>query len=74
MDNINVIYMHIDLGFIVDIIKTIKIEFYGRDKVVNHFHFNSILTLKENFSKSTLKLQEKFRKKKIGNDMAADVA
>ena len=56
MDNINVIYMHIDLGFIVDIIKTIKIEFYGRDKVVNHFPFNSILTLKENFSKSTLKL------------------
>ena len=39
------------LGFMVNIIKAIKIELYGEDMVGNHFLFNSILKLGKNLVK-----------------------
>ena len=63
VDNINIIDMHIDLGFMVDIIDAI-VGFMVNvivGSMVKYFLFISIL-----------KLSKKF-KKKNGNDMAADV-
>ena len=45
VDNVNIIFMHIGLGFMVDIIKVIKIGLYDGDMAGNHFLFNSILKL-----------------------------
>ena len=48
---LNIIFMRIGLGFMVDIIKVIKIGLYGGDMARNHFLFNSILKLGKNLVK-----------------------
>ena len=51
VDSVNIIFMRIGLGFMVDIIKVIKIGLYGGDMARTHFLFNSILKLGKNLVK-----------------------
>ena len=51
VDSVNIIFMRIGLGFMVDIIKVIKIGLYDGDMAGNHFLFNSILKLRKNLVK-----------------------